>query len=89
MTLAARCGIDVAATRALPVGDRHAVAIRRFDRAGDQRVHAISAHVALRAVGEELGYPQLAQLLRRLAPAALDGERLGRQRREFAVARSL
>lgn len=70
MTLAARCGIAVAATRALPVGDRHAVAIRRFDRAGDTRLHAVSAHVALRAVGEELGYPQLAQLLRRLAPAA-------------------
>lgn len=70
MTLAGRCGVDVAATRALAVGDRHAVAIRRFDRAGEQRLHAVSAYVALRAVGEELGYPQLAQLLRRLAPAA-------------------
>lgn len=30
----------------------------------------MSAHVALRAVGEETGYPQLAQLLRRVAPAA-------------------
>jgi serine/threonine-protein kinase HipA len=70
MTLAARCGIDVAATRALPVGDRHAVAIRRFDRAGHTRLHAVSANVALRAVGEELGYPQFAQLLRRLVPAA-------------------
>lgn len=70
MTLAARCGIAVAPTRALPVGNRHAVAIRRFDRAGDMRLHAVSAHVALRAVGEEPGYPQFAQLLRRLAPAA-------------------
>jgi serine/threonine-protein kinase HipA len=70
MTLAAQCGIAVAPTRALPVGDRHAVAIRRFDRAGDRRLHAVSAHVALRAVGEELGYPQFAQLLRRVAPAA-------------------
>lgn len=70
MTLAAGCGIEVAPTRALPVGDRHAVAIRRFDRAGGQRLHAVSTHVALRAVGEELGYPQFAQLLRRLAPAA-------------------
>ena len=33
------------------------------------RLHAVSAHVALRAAGEELGYPQLAQLLRRVAPA--------------------
>ena len=71
MTLAARCGIDVADTLALPVAGRHAVAIRRFDRVGSdgrQRVHAISAHVALRAVGEEYGYPQLSQELRRLAP---------------------
>jgi serine/threonine-protein kinase HipA len=71
MTLAARCGIEVADTLALPVAGRHAVAIRRFDRVGSdgrQRVHAISAHVALRAVGEEYGYPQLSQELRRLAP---------------------
>jgi serine/threonine-protein kinase HipA len=70
MTLAARCGIDVAETRALPVGERHAVAVRRFDRTGGgARVHAISAHVALRAVGETFGYPQLAQQLRRLCRA--------------------
>ncbi len=69
MTLAARCGIRVAGTRALRVGDRHAVAVKRFDRIGHARVHAQSANVALRAAGEELGYPQLAQLLRRLAPA--------------------
>lgn len=70
MTLAAACGITVAPTRALPVGGRHAVAVRRFDRVGARRIHAISAHVALRAAGETLGYPQLAQQLRRLAPAA-------------------
>jgi serine/threonine-protein kinase HipA len=45
------------------------VAVRRFDRVGPVRVHAVSAHVALRAAGEALGYPQLAQLLRRVAPA--------------------
>ncbi|MBB3178454.1 type II toxin-antitoxin system HipA family toxin [Variovorax sp. Sphag1AA] len=67
MLLAARCGIDVASTRALPVGGGHAVAVRRFDRLPGVRLHAISAHVALRAVGEEYGYPQLAQQLRRLA----------------------
>nr|WP_255429258.1 HipA domain-containing protein [Ramlibacter albus] len=70
MTLATSCGIEVAATRALQVGTRHAVAIRRFDRAPGVRVHAVSAFVALRAVGEENGYPQLAQLLRRVAPAS-------------------
>ncbi|SEB19906.1 type II toxin-antitoxin system HipA family toxin [Variovorax sp. YR216] len=67
MSLAARCGIEVAPTRALRVGDRHAIAVRRFDRAPGMRRHAISAHVVLRAVGEEYGYPQLAQQLRRMA----------------------
>jgi serine/threonine-protein kinase HipA len=70
MTLAATCGIEVARTRALEVAGRHAVAVRRFDRSGPARLHAVSANVALRSVGEELGYPQLAQLLRRVAPAA-------------------
>ena len=69
MELARSCGIEAAITRALPVGLGHAVAVRRFDRAGPARLHAVSAHVALRAAGEEFGYPQLAQLLRRLAPA--------------------
>lgn len=70
MTLAGQCGIDVASTRALQLPGGHAVAIKRFDRAGPMRLHALSANVALRAVGEELGYPQLAQLLRRVAPAS-------------------
>lgn len=72
MQLARDCGIDVATTRALALGSAklaHAVAVRRFDRAGTARLHAVSARVALRAAGEELGYPQLAQLLRRVAPA--------------------
>jgi serine/threonine-protein kinase HipA len=42
------------------------VAVRRFDRLGSQRLHVQSAHVALRAAGEAMGYPELAQLLRRL-----------------------
>lgn len=69
MTLASRCAIHAAPTRALELTAGHAVAVRRFDRAPRHRSHAISAFVALRAVGEELGYPQLAQLLRRHAPA--------------------
>lgn len=67
MLLAARAGIDVAPTKAIRVGNRHAVAVRRFDRAPGVRRHAISAHVVLRAAGEAYGYPQLAQQLRRLA----------------------
>ena len=70
MALARSCGIEAATTRALPVGSGHAVAVRRFDRVGQARLHAVSAHVALRAAGEEFGYPQLSQLLRRVAPAA-------------------
>ncbi len=66
MRLAARCGIRVAPTRALPVPGGHAVAVCRFDRRAGQRLHVVSAHVALRAAGEELGYPELAQLIRRL-----------------------
>lgn len=69
MTLAARCGIQVAATRALPVSGRHAVAVRRFDRYVHARRHAISAQVVLRASGDAFGYPQLSQQLRRLAAA--------------------
>jgi serine/threonine-protein kinase HipA len=69
MTLAKSCGITVARTQALRVRGGHAVAIKRFDRAGAERIHAISAFVALRAAGEEPGYPQLSQLLRRHAAA--------------------
>ena len=66
MQLARRCGIQTADTRALPLPQGHAVAVRRFDREGIQRRHVLSAHVALRAAGEPMGYPELAQLMRRL-----------------------
>ena len=69
LALARSCGLAVAMTRALPLESGNAIAVRRFDRVGAARLHAMSAHVALRAAGEEYGYPQLAQLLRRLAPA--------------------
>ena len=69
MALARACGIEAATTRALPVGSGHAVAVLRFDRVGQAPLHAVSALVALRAAGEDLGYPQLAQLLRRVAPS--------------------
>lgn len=66
MQLARRCGIQTADTRALALPQGHAVAVRRFDREGIQRRHVLSAHVALRAAGEPMGYPELAQLMRRL-----------------------
>ncbi|MCE2660355.1 MAG: HipA domain-containing protein [Rubrivivax sp.] len=77
MTLAAQAHIRVAETRPVPLPHGHAVAVKRFDRLGKhpggppgQRVHAMSAHVALKAAGESLGYPELAQLLRRRGAAA-------------------
>lgn len=65
MTLARKARIRSASTRAVRLTVGHAVAIRRFDRAGAQRRHCVSAAVALRAAGEQFGYPELAQLLRR------------------------
>ena len=65
MTLARQAQIRTAETRAIRLVDGHAVAVKRFDRAKARRIHALSANVALRAAGETLGYPELAQLLRR------------------------
>ena len=73
MTLAAQAGIEACETLAIPIAnglaDGHAVAIRRFDRSGGTRLHALSAHVALRAAGDDYGYSELALLLRRRAHA--------------------
>lgn len=69
MRLAAQCGIQVAQTRVLPLPRGHAVAIHRFDRSGARRSHVISANTVLRAAGLPLGYPELAQSLRRIARA--------------------
>jgi serine/threonine-protein kinase HipA len=82
MTLAAKAGIDVCKTMPVRLADGHAVAVRRFDRNGALRVHALSAQVALRAAGQEYGYPELALLLRRRGEAdhfAQQGEQLFRR----------
>jgi serine/threonine-protein kinase HipA len=69
MTLAARAQIGVATTQPIALARGHALAVKRFDRHGlgtaARRRHALSAKVALKAAGEALGYPELAQLLRR------------------------
>jgi serine/threonine-protein kinase HipA len=75
MTLAAKAGIRVAETRVVPLVGENAVAVRRFDRVNGTRIHAISAGTALRALAgagqtPDLGYPNLAQLLRRAGPTA-------------------
>ncbi len=66
MTLAAQAGIRVARTLPVKVRHGHAVAVKRFDREeSGLRRHALSANVALKAAREGLGYPELAQWLRR------------------------
>jgi len=81
MTLARAANIRAAETMPIRLVDGHAVAIKRFDRVGRRRVHALSANVALKAAGEELGYPELAQLLRRRG--AVDGGVNREQMREL------
>jgi serine/threonine-protein kinase HipA len=70
MTLAFKAGIRVAETRAIALKGETALAVKRFDRAPNERIHCISAGTALRAVAvaeqpPDMGYPDLAQLLRR------------------------
>ncbi len=72
MQLARTAGIRTAQTLPIRLVDGHAVAIQRFDRVGATRLHALSAHVALRAAAERIGYPELAQLLRRRGVVARD-----------------
>jgi serine/threonine-protein kinase HipA len=72
MTLAQKASIRVAETRPVRLIHGHAVAVKRFDRAGDRRLHTLSARVALQAAAEGFGYPELAQLLRR--KGVVDGD---------------
>jgi serine/threonine-protein kinase HipA len=80
MTLAQQAGIRTAQTMPVRLTHGHAVAIKRFDRLRAARLHSLSAGVALRAAGERLGYPELAQLLRRRGVTA--GEAYAAQMRE-------
>lgn len=70
MTLAEQAGIRVARTLPIRVHQGHAVAVRRFDREPGLRRHALSANVVLKAARQELGYPELAQWLRRRGVSA-------------------
>jgi serine/threonine-protein kinase HipA len=81
MTLATQAKIRVARTSPIRLSVGHAVAIQRFDRTRDQRRHALTANVALRAAGESLGYPELAQLLRRRG--VVQGDQNAREMREL------
>lgn len=81
MSLAQKAKIRSAPTMAVRLTVGHALAVRRFDRAGARRRHCLSAAVALRAAGEQFGYPELAQLLRRKGVA--QGERYVEDMREL------
>ena len=77
MTLAEKAGITVAETQVLRLADAHAIAVRRFDRSATSRIHSISAGTAIRAAtasGDEpeMGYPELARILRRVGVAEND-----------------
>jgi serine/threonine-protein kinase HipA len=72
LTLAALADIQVARSQPIRLTHGHAVAIQRFDRRAGERLHALSAKVALAAAGESFGYPELAQLLRRRGVAVGD-----------------
>jgi len=84
MLLAGHAGIRAARTLPVPLArGRHAVAVQRFDREpGGLRRHALSANVALKAAGEPLGYPELAQWLRRRGATA-GGRHLEQMRELF------
>ncbi|WLI90051.1 HipA domain-containing protein [Massilia sp. R2A-15] len=80
MTLAARAGITVAETQPIPLAETSAVAVRRFDRERGLRIHSISAGTAIRAVTAstdepEMGYPELARILRRVGVTDNDTNR--------------
>ena len=77
MTLAERAGITVAKTQVIHLAGKNALAIRRFDREQNRRIHCLSAGTAIRAAtaaGEEpeMGYPELARILRRVGVARDD-----------------
>lgn len=80
MTLAHKTGIQVAHTLPIRLDAEHALAVKRFDRTADKRVHSISACTLLRSevpegMEPEFGYPQFARALRRAAdPRTLDAQ---------------
>jgi serine/threonine-protein kinase HipA len=84
MTLAHKVGIRVAQTQVIGLQAANAIAIKRFDREQGRRIHSISAGTAIRAAtpaGSEpqMGYPQLARILRRVGVSQGDAHRLDAQ----------
>ena len=74
LTLALKAGIRAAETRVVPLLGENAIIVRRFDREGSRRLHSLSAGTVLRSIAvtpsPDLGYPALAQALRRFGDTA-------------------
>lgn len=79
MELARRAGLNVAESRAVRGGVDHVLLVRRFDRTGDRREHAVSARTLLAREGDD-SYATISGLIRKLAAP---GEILAQQRELF------
>lgn len=79
MELARRAGLNVAESRAVRGGIDHILLVRRFDRTGDRREHAVSARTLLAREGDD-SYATISGLIRKLAAP---GEILSQQRELF------
>lgn len=79
MELARRAGLNVAESRSVRGGIDHVLLVRRFDRTGDRREHAVSARTLLAREGDD-SYATISGLIRKLAAP---GEILAQQRELF------
>lgn len=64
MELGRRAGMYVASSRVIPGGIDHILMVRRFDRVGDQRAHAVSARTMLAPEADD-SYATIAAIIRR------------------------
>ena len=64
LQLAQRAGIDSAKARVVIADKKPVAVIRRFDRAGSQRIMYVSARTLVAAAGEEGSYLDFADVLR-------------------------
>ncbi|UXN57729.1 type II toxin-antitoxin system HipA family toxin [Phyllobacterium zundukense] len=64
MELARRAGLDVASSTVLQGGIDHILLVRRFDRIGSERIHAVSARTMLAKEADD-SYATISALIRR------------------------
>lgn len=70
LVLAGKCGINVAESELLKVGEENVLLVRRFDREDEKRIHFASARTMLIAEGVKegvMGYADVAEAARRLS----------------------